>query len=303
MKLKIEPVPPFDFNLSARIFSEGDKQIRKYENGKYWQVVRVNSKLILVTIRSSGVVNRPELMVNLKTNEEVTGADKRMIGEIVSTLFNLKLDLNQFYKDVESDKILYTLTEKLRGLKSPSTPTVFEALIESIIQQQISLNVAHGLETRVTRTFGDVLKVAHEIYYAFPTAQSLASASTMQLRECGLSLKKAEYIMNISRLVADEVLDLEKFRDYENTKEIVDELDDIRGIGVWTAELTVVRGIQKLDAIPADDLGLRRCIAHYYRDDKMISSDDARRIAEKWGRWKGLASFYLIVAERLGVKA
>jgi DNA-3-methyladenine glycosylase II len=302
MKLKTEPVPPFDFDLSARIFSEGDEQIRKYENGKHWQVVRVNNKLILITIRSSGVVNRPELTVDLKPNE-VTDADKRMVREIVSTLFNLKFDLNQFYRDAKTDRTLYTLTKKLRGLKSPSTLTVFEALIVSIIEQQISLNVAHVLETRVTRTFGDVLKVTHEIYYAFPTPQSLAYASIMQLRECGLSLKKAEYIKNISKLVADEVLDLEKFRDHEDTKEIVDELDDIRGIGVWTAELTAVRGVQKLDAIPADDLGLRRCIAHYYRDDKMISSDDARRIAEKWGRWKGLASFYLIVAERLGVKA
>jgi DNA-3-methyladenine glycosylase II len=303
MKLKIEPVPPFDFDLSARIFSESDEQIRKYENGKYWQVVRVNSKLILITIRSSGVVNRPELTVDLKPNEEVTGAGKRMVREIVSTLFNLKFDLNQFYRDAKADRTLYTLTEKLRGLKSPSTLTVFEALIVSIIEQQISLNMAHVLETRVTRTFGDVLKVTHEIYYAFPTPQSLTSASIMQLRERGLSLKKAEYIKSISKLVADEVLELEKFRDYEDTREIVDELDDIRGIGVWTAEFTAVRGVQKLDAIPADDLSLRRCIAHYYRDDKMISSDDARRIAEKWGRWKGLASFYLIVAERSGVKA
>jgi DNA-3-methyladenine glycosylase II len=208
MKLKIESVPPFDFDLSARIFSEGDEQIRKYENGKYWQVVRVNSKLILITIRSSGVVNTPELTVDLKPNE-VTDADKRMVREIVSTLFNLKFDLNQFYRDAKADRTLYTLTEKLRGLKSPSTLTVFEALIVSIIEQQISLNVAHVLETRVTRTFGDVLKIAHEIYYAFPTPQSLASASIMHLRECGLSLKKAEYIKNISKLVADEVLDLE----------------------------------------------------------------------------------------------
>jgi len=207
MKLKIESVPPFDFDLSARIFSEGDGQIRKYEDGKYWQVVRVNSKLILITIRSSGVVNRPELTVDLKPNE-VTDADKRMVREIVSTLFNLKFDLNQFYRDAKADRTLYALTEKLRGLKSPSTLTVFEALIVSIIEQQISLNVAHVLETRVTRTFGDVLKVAHEIYCAFPTPQSLASASIMQLRECGLSLKKAEYIRNISKLVADEVLDL-----------------------------------------------------------------------------------------------
>ncbi|MGA9387297.1 MAG: hypothetical protein WBV70_00545 [Candidatus Bathyarchaeia archaeon] len=67
----------------------------------------------------------------MKANEEVTDADKRMVREIVSTLFNLKFDLNQFYRDAKADRTLYTLTEKLRGLKSPSTLTVFEALIVS----------------------------------------------------------------------------------------------------------------------------------------------------------------------------
>jgi DNA-3-methyladenine glycosylase II len=52
MKLEIRPVPPFDFDLSAEIFSDGDKQISKYENGTYWQIIRVNDTLILMRLRS-----------------------------------------------------------------------------------------------------------------------------------------------------------------------------------------------------------------------------------------------------------
>jgi DNA-3-methyladenine glycosylase II len=58
----------------------------------------------------------------------------------------------------------------------------------------------------------------------------------------------------------------------------------------------MVRGMQKLEAFPADDLGLRRVIAHYYSNDREISSEEARRIADRWGKWKGLAGFYLIMA-------
>jgi DNA-3-methyladenine glycosylase II len=94
-------------------------------------------------------------------------------------------------------------------------------------------------------------------------------------------------------------LDLEKLKNHEDAEEIVGELDRIKGIGVWTAEMTMVRGMQKFEAIPADDLGLRRVVSHYYCKDTRISSEETRKIAEKWGKWKGLAAFYLIMAEWL----
>lgn len=301
MKLTIKAVPPFDFDLSANIFSGGDKQIGKYENGKYWRVVRINKKLILVTLTSSGSVEQPKITAALKSNSEISGKDKKKAEEIIFSLFNLKLDLKPFYEVVKNDKTMTNLTQKLRGLKSPTMPTVFEALIDSITEQQISLTVAHSLERNLIKTFGDTLKINGETYYAYPTPEKLASANVEKLRKCGLSYKKSEYIRDVSKMIANKKLDLEKLKGYEDTKEIIDELCEIRGIGVWTAELTMVRGMQKLETIPADDLGIRRLISHYYDNDRKISGEEARRIAEKWGKWKGLASFYLIVAGRIGV--
>jgi len=78
-------------------------------------------------------------------------------------------------------------------------------------------------------------------------------------------------------------------------------MDELKGIGVWTAELTMLRSMQKWDAFPADDLGLRRTIANYYRNGKKIASTEARKIAEPWGEWKGLAAYYLVVAETLEI--
>ena len=83
----------------------------------------------------------------------------------------------------------------------------------------------------------------------------------------------------------------------KNPDRIISELDEIRGIGVWTAELTMLRGMQKLDALPADDLGIRRVISRYYCQGKPIKTAEAREIAKTWGRWKGLAAYYLIIAE------
>jgi DNA-3-methyladenine glycosylase II len=63
----------------------------------------------------------------------------------------------------------------------------------------------------------------------------------------------------------------------------------------------MVRGMQRAEAFPADDVGLRRVISQYYREGRGISSEEARKIAEKWGDWKGLASFYLIIATAMDI--
>ena len=301
MRLRIKPVPPFDFDLSATIFSDGDRQIRRYENGRYWQVLHVHNTLILSTITSLGTVDNPELSVELQSNAAIPNHDMTPIEEMIWSLFNLPFDLTAFYDEVENDPILSKLTHQLRGLKSPTTPTVFEALVDSIIEQQISLTVAHSIEGNVIKTFGATLTLDGHLYYAFPTPRQLACATLEQLHTCGLSARKAEYIHDISQSIVEGELNLERFKTHADVEKLIQELCMIRGIGVWTAELTMLRGMNKLEALPADDLGLRRHIAHYYCNDRRISSEEARRIAERWGTWKGLAGFYLIIAARLGV--
>jgi DNA-3-methyladenine glycosylase II len=153
------------------------------------------------------------------------------------------------------------LTRELWGLKNPTTPTVFEALVDSIVEQQISLKVANSLENRIIKKFGAALDLEGAIYFAYPTPQQLTSVSIEEFRQCGLSFRKGEYIKGASTLIAEGKLNLEELKNYESSEQIIRELDKIRGIGVWTAELTIVRGMQRLEALPADDLGLKRVIS------------------------------------------
>lgn len=300
MDLKIKPLPPFDLDLSASLFLKGDWRIRRYEAGAYWQVVRLDGQLALVTVRSIGTVDDPVLFVKLEPDEGLSKADGMVADAMVRRIFNLDLDLRPFYEAVKGDRVMSYLTKALRGLRSPSTTSVFEALIDSIIEQQISLRAAWSLQRRLTEAFGDALTVVDKTYFAFPRPEQLAGATIEQLRSCGLSQRKAEYVRDVSRMVVDG-LDLEGLKALADEK-IIEELSRIRGVGVWTAELTMVRGMQKFDAIPADDLGLRRAIAHYYYDDQKISGAEARRTAEQWKGWRGLASFYIIMGERHGIE-
>ena len=194
------------------------------------------------------------------------------------------------------------IAKQLYGLKNPTTPTVFESLVDSIIEQQISIKVAIALEEKLIKKFGDHLEVEGEICFGFPTPQALAVASVDQIQQVGLSRRKAEYIREVAELIVAGKLDLEHLKNLEDAQEIIRELDAVRGIGVWTAELTMLRGMQRLDALPADDLGIRRVISTYYCDGRTLKRLRQEKSLKAWGTRKGLAAFYLIIAEVRGIK-
>lgn len=122
------------------------------------------------------------------------------------------------------------------------------------------------------------------------------------MHRCGVSRQKAEYITEIAKTIEQGNTDIEKLKRCDDTPTILDVLCSLRGVGLWTAELTALRGLNRLDVIPAADVGLeRRWIAHYYWNDQTITRKHVRQIAARWNKWTGLAGYYLITAGRLGV--
>jgi len=125
-------------------------------------------------VSSVGTVDKPNLLVKVLPSRAISSEDAKTICSSVSSMFNLDLDLAAFYEYVKKDKVLAPFTRRLRGLRSPTTPIVFEALVSSIIEQQISLNVALVLENNLIRAFGDKLKICKRDHYAFPAHRDWA---------------------------------------------------------------------------------------------------------------------------------
>ncbi|MGZ4912994.1 MAG: DNA-3-methyladenine glycosylase family protein [Halobacteriota archaeon] len=297
----IDPTPPFDFVLSSHVFTDGDPHITHFDGGTYRRVLRVGPTLLLARIASTGSVETPRLRVTLTSDRSLTDYEVTTARSIIRSLLNADLNVSPFYTAISDDPVLSMLARKLRGLKNPVTETVFEALVDSIIEQQISLNVAHLLQHRVIKAFGEVLRVGDGQYYAFPTPERLAAASIDSLRRCGLSRRKAEYITENAELIAARQVDLEGLQQRADSQSALDLLCALRGVGAWTAELTALRGLNRLDVIPADDLGLRRWVAQYYCSDKRLTSTEVRDLADRWGDWKGLAGYYLVIAGLLNI--
>ncbi|OPX63648.1 MULTISPECIES: DNA-3-methyladenine glycosylase [unclassified Methanoregula] len=300
-QITLRPCPPFVFALPAAVFSAGDPYIRSFRRGVFRQLLDTGTGLVLADIRSTGTYDTPELSLSLSSDYGEGRANPQTAAEQVAAIFSTNDDLIPFYRAVAGDPVLSVLTARLRGVRVPVTPTVFEALTDSIIEQQFSLAAARSIKNRLIRATGKTLSLDNSVYYCYPGPSVLAKTTETTFRSCGLTIRKGEYIRDISRQVVAGELDIEGFRDYMDTEQIIDDLVKIRGIGRWTAELTILRGLHRPDAFPADDVGIRRFISEFYLSGRKITAAEARIFSERWGAWKGFAAYYLEVADHLGI--
>jgi hypothetical protein len=105
----VQVPPPFDFDLCAQIFSSGDPEIRTYAKGKFHQVLRLNSSLVLISLTSKGNVEQPKLQVTLKSNNSLSKQDTQIAKELVHFIFNLDFDLCSFYQDIEKEPTMHKI--------------------------------------------------------------------------------------------------------------------------------------------------------------------------------------------------
>jgi DNA-3-methyladenine glycosylase II len=293
---------PFSLHWSAIIFENHDPAIRIYQNRSFIYAALLSSGPVLLRLTTKSINTNSPIILSIQSDNEISSETQKEAARLMTWYFSLDDDLSGFYKTIQTDPVMTYVSRILMGLKSPTTPTVFEALIDSIIEQQISLNVARSLEYRFIRKFGLKFQVEKKDYYCYPTPDRLAEIPLEEFRSCGLTSRKGEYIRDIARNVVHGELDLEILKKCSDTKKILESLCSIRGIGRWTAELTMIRGLHCMDAFPADDIALRRMISAWYFNGEKISPSKAEETAMQWGTYKGLASFYLEVAEHCGIK-
>jgi len=156
----------------------------------------------------------------------------------------------------------------------------FHTLARAIVGQQISVKAAQSVWNKFS---GLALQVHPE--------RILAIKST-QLRACGLSGRKCEYITDLARRFADGHVHVHRWPDMSDD-EVVADLVQVRGIGRWTAEMFLMFNLLRPDVFPLDDLGLQRGLRLAYHQGRKISLRTMRQRGETWRPWRSVATWYL----------
>jgi DNA-3-methyladenine glycosylase II len=148
----------------------------------------------------------------------------------------------------------------------------------------------------LTERFGDSVNGL----WAFPTPVTLSKASVEDLMTCGLSQRKAEYVNGLAQKVVNGQLDLDRLETMPD-EDIRPLLLQVRGLGPWSIDYFLIRGLSRPDRVPMEDLGIRSVVGHYLGRGQRLSPQGTMRKLSPFKPYRGLVAFYLLVHSRLAV--
>ncbi len=158
----------------------------------------------------------------------------------------------------------------------------YESLVIAIISQQISDSAADSIIRRLKSLFDGRL----------PSPGRLLKTNGKRLRSAGISPQKLLYLKDLCKRIKNGSLELKKMNKLEN-EDIIGELDAVKGIGRWTAEMFLISNLGRLDVLPADDLGIRKAIKKAYGLRNLPERKSIEKISGDWAPYRTIAAIYL----------
>ena len=281
----MRPVPPFRLDLTAwALRRRPSNAIDRWDGRTYARTIVVGDRAIDLEVIPAGSALR--VLARGATGPRVRAA----ATDVLSRALGLHVDLADFYALARRDPQLAPLADRFRGLKPPRFPTVFEAVVNGIACQQLSLTVGIVLLGRLARLCGPrSASGAH----AFPRPRDVAALRPAQLRAVGFSEAKTRALLELARAV-EHGLDLEALADLPDDA-VIERLTALRGIGRWTAEYVLLRGLGRLSMFPGDDVGARTNLQRWLKLRTPLDYDRVRQLARRWQPYAGFLYFHLLL--------
>lgn len=165
------------------------------------------------------------------------------------------------------------------------TPSIFVALAEAIVYQQLTAKAAETIFARVCALFPR----AHE----GPAAEQILRAPDEQLRAAGLSRSKLLSLRDLARRAKNgEIPTLAEVHRMAD-EAIIERLTEVRGIGRWTVEMFLMFRLGRPDVLPVDDYGIRKGFAMAFKKRKLPARRDLEKHGARWKPYRTVASWYL----------
>jgi DNA-3-methyladenine glycosylase II len=291
-RFSLTPVPPFRLGLTVwTLRRRPENAIDRWDGETYRRVLPLASGAVELAARQTGSAERARIEVRVHgpgaravTKPAVTTALERLLG--------LRIDMTEFYRFASSQRRLDQLAARFRGMKPPRFPTVFEALVNAIACQQVTLSLGIQLLNKLAARYA--VSLADGSSQAFPLPTDLADRRPEDFRRLGFSRQKGRAVIELAQSIASEQADLEDLAG-EDDEVAVAKLQSHRGIGRWSAEYSLLRGLGRTHVFPGDDVGARNRLQHLLKLPQKLDYAAVARRLRRWRPYAGLVYFHMLL--------
>lgn len=294
--MRLDVAGPFHLEATVRVLQRRPSdRLDHLVDGAYYRLHRAPEGLVLARLENRGTLDAPDLRLSFLTGRP-SRATKRQIAVTTRRLLGLDQDVRSIERRLRRIRPLRGVAAALRGMQPPRFATLLESFGRTVPYQQLSLDAGAALTNRMVERFGEGIDYDGEQYFVFPAAEQIASASEEDFRALGFSRTKGRTLIGVASALRNGELDSDALESLPSS-EVWQRLRALWGIGPWTASLLLLRGMGRLDAFPASDVGVNRGLATMLGEDPRHFEAD--RFAESLGAQRGMLYFYVLGAHLL----
>jgi DNA-3-methyladenine glycosylase II len=287
-EFNLELPGPLDFAASLEIFCRsGDDMLDRWDGRWLVRIATDDSGVHPYACQAVGNIDAPVLRVLIRD-----AAEREVVEAAIRGAF-LPLVL-EFEHLCAADPLIAHLTIQHRGFRPVLQTDLLTALVRCISAQQVNLKWAATVRRRLAEMFGRAHSVGqHRVYSLDP--ERLAALQIADIRALQFTTRKAEYIINAARAVANGELNIANLAELPD-EEVIAKVTSIRGLGLWTSEWILARTLGR-PRVSAGDLGVRKAVGIAYLGGAMASPQEVRQATAHWGRAAALAQGLLLHAQ------
>lgn len=220
----------------------------------------------------------------------VSGESEADVASLVARMLGTNVDLDRFYRAAQPWPWLHAIVQKARGVKPPRYPTVWEAMVNAVVFQQVSIHAAAAILRRVIERYTVGVQVEGVTIAPFASPRAIVDADAVELRALGLSINKVVALRTLGRAVLEGELN-ERELEPLATPDLAARLEGFKGIGPWTAAVIALRGFGRLDVFPMKDSGVARSLRDLSGDPEL----DATPLLAALGDQRGMLYYHLLL--------
>jgi DNA-3-methyladenine glycosylase II len=294
LTFQIKPVPPFHLDLTVQALRRrAINAVDRWDGTTYRRIVIMDGRPVGIDVVQIAPPERPMLQATV-SGSSFPPSTRFVAMSALTRLLGVDRCLDDFYGAAADDPGLGQLARLFRGLKPPRFPTSFEALINAFACQQVTLSLGIQLLNRLAASCARRREGSCDRAYAFPSPDDLAGLEPDELRALGFSRQKGAAMIELARSVANRRLDLDELENLDDAAAVA-RLRSLRGVGRWTAEYVLLRGLGRLHVFPGDDIGARNNLQRWLGILEPLDYAGVQRVLARWQPFQGLVYLHLLL--------
>lgn len=293
-QVELPALAPFDLQQTvAALRRRPTQQAEALIDGEYRRIISVDGRERLIGVRQCA----PDRVTIRALDAALTPAERETVASVIERMLGLDVDMTPLHASLAFDERLTHLAHQIAGMKPPRFDTLWHTFLCIVPFQQVSVDAGTSMLNRMIVRFGIHIEHHGHLYHGFPSAQSVRDATYDDLRGCGLSQAKIRTLQYLAAQITEGAISETEIEALDDA-DAVARLVQLPGIGVWSAQIILLRGFRRLSFFPPGDSGAARGLRSLFDLPAEQVADTLAPILERLGQWRGYL-YYMILAHKL----